>query len=66
MMNKKKVYCEVKTIKLFYKLKYFFKRNKEIFTELRNKEEKTMNKMKNPKENELIRESSNNSDSETI
>ena len=56
----------MKTIKLFYKLKNFFKRNKEFFTELRNKEEKTMNKMKNPKENELISESSNNSDPERI
>jgi hypothetical protein len=56
----------VKIIKLFYKLKNFFKKNKEFFTELKNKEEKIINNMKNPEENELSSESSNNSDPERI
>jgi hypothetical protein len=48
----------VRIIKLFYKLKNFFKKNKQFFSKLRNKEEDIVNKYKFPSENYLILENS--------
>jgi hypothetical protein len=52
----------VKIIELFYKLRNFFKKNKEFFTELKNNEEIINNKLKNQEETELISENSKNLD----